>query len=269
MFGLTPDQFMGKTSMDPHWKVIHEDGSDFPGVQHPSMEALRTGKPVLDVVAGVFNPYKEDYVWLNINAIPQFKAGEKKPYQVFVTMHDITARIRLEEQLKHLSLHDPLTGLYNRTVLEQKVEDEINRATRYNHTLSVFMLDIDHFKTINDTYGHQAGDSVLRSFSKVLEGSVRNADYVSRYGGEEFVIILPETPIAKAEELAERMRNMIAEHLIPIGDGKVLNITASIGVSSFPEHGESWEDLLNAADSAMYSAKDDGRNCVRVAKNTI
>jgi two-component system, sensor histidine kinase and response regulator len=99
MFGLTRDQFMGKTSMDPSWKVIHEDGSDFTGEQHPSMEALRTGKPVQNVIAGVFNPRKENYVWQSINAIPQFKAEEDKPYQVFVTLHDITERKRSEEAL--------------------------------------------------------------------------------------------------------------------------------------------------------------------------
>ena len=100
IFGLTRDQFLGRTAMDSRWKVIHEDGSDFPGEQHPSMGALRTGKPVRGVVAGVFNPRKDDYVWLNISAIPQFKAGEDRPYQVFVTLHDITERKRAEEALK-------------------------------------------------------------------------------------------------------------------------------------------------------------------------
>jgi len=106
MFGLTRDQFMGRTSMDPKWKIVREDGSDFPGDQHPSMEALRTGKPVHDVIAGVFNPLKKDYTWLSINAIPQFKAGENKPYQVFVTLHNITklkqAEAELEKHQKHL-----------------------------------------------------------------------------------------------------------------------------------------------------------------------
>jgi PAS domain S-box-containing protein len=100
MFGLTRDQFLGRTSMDPRWKVIHEDGSDFPGEHHPSMEALRIGKSVHGVVAGVFNPRKEDCVWLSINAIPQFRPGEDKPYQVFVTLHDISERKQAEEELK-------------------------------------------------------------------------------------------------------------------------------------------------------------------------
>ncbi len=100
MFGLNEDQFLGRTSFDPEWKVIHEDGSNFPGDQHPSMVALRTGKPVLNVTAGIFNTHRQDFVWLNINAIPQFKNGDSKPYQVFVTLHDITNLRKTEEELR-------------------------------------------------------------------------------------------------------------------------------------------------------------------------
>jgi len=100
MFGLTKDQFLGRTSLDPEWKVIHEDGSDYPGDKHPSMVALKTGKPVLNKIAGVFNTKKKEYVWLNINAIPQFKDGETKPYQVFVTLHDISELKKAEENLR-------------------------------------------------------------------------------------------------------------------------------------------------------------------------
>lgn len=100
MFGLTKDQFLGKTSLDPAWKVIHEDGSDYPGQDHPSMIALKTGKPVLNKIAGVFNPLKNDFLWLNINAIPQFRCGETMPYQVFVTLHDITELKLTQERLR-------------------------------------------------------------------------------------------------------------------------------------------------------------------------
>jgi len=100
IFGLTYDQFMGRNSLDPQWKVIHEDKSEFPGEEHPSMVALMTGKPVRNVVAGVYNPQKNDFVWININAIPQFKPGEDKPYRVFVTVHDITAIKQTEGALQ-------------------------------------------------------------------------------------------------------------------------------------------------------------------------
>ncbi|NNG01508.1 MAG: PAS domain S-box protein, partial [Desulfobacteraceae bacterium] len=100
MFGLTRDQFLGKALIDPGWKVIREDGSDFPGEQQPSMESLQTGKPVKNKIIGVFNPNRNEHVWLNIDAIPQFKEGEEKPYRVFVTMHDITERKKSEEKLR-------------------------------------------------------------------------------------------------------------------------------------------------------------------------
>ena len=185
---------------------------------------------------------------------------------VVVNSHDITEWKRTEDKLKHLATHDSLTGMYNRKVLEQRLRNELLRAARYNHDVSVFMIDLDHFKPINDTYGHQVGDDVLIAIAKVLEGSIRKTDSAARYGGEEFIIILPETPLSEAEELAERLRSHIADHVIPIDDGREIKITASIGVSTFPAHGASWEDLLNTADSAMYEAKEAGRNCVRVAK---
>ncbi len=100
IFGLTLDQLQGRTSMPPAWRVVHEDGSEFPGETHPSWLALKTGKEIRDVTAGIFNPKKKDYVWVSINAIPEFRAGEDKPYQVFVTVHDITERKHAEETLR-------------------------------------------------------------------------------------------------------------------------------------------------------------------------
>ncbi len=180
-----------------------------------------------------------------------------------VTVIDITRRKQEEEKLKYLAVHDPLTGLPNRNELERRINEETSRATRYNHLLSVFMLDIDHFKQINDTHGHRVGDSVLCSISRVLERSIRKIDFVARYGGEEFVIVLPETPLVKAEELAQRLLNQIAEFTFPIDDDKEFNLTISIGIATFPEHAQSWVYLLETADLAMYAAKKAGRNQVK------
>jgi len=179
---------------------------------------------------------------------------------------EFSERKQAEAKLEHMATHDPLTGVYNRQVLEQQLSDEINRANRYNHTLSIFMLDIDYFKPVNDTYGHQAGDTVLRSFAEVVGNSIRNTDFLARYGGEEFVVILPETPFTEAIELAERLCNLIAEHSCPIADHKELNITASIGVAAFPDYAKSWQDLLNVADNTMYAAKKAGRNQVKTPR---
>lgn len=176
---------------------------------------------------------------------------------------DITVRKQAEDKALYLSLHDPLTGLYNRRVLEERIDQEINRAERYERSLSVFMVDLDHFKRVNDTYGHKSGDIVLCRIAKVLESSIRKTDYVARYGGEEFVVVLPETPLSVAFELAERLCEQIAECHIPISNTQTIQLTASIGVSCFPDHHHTWEGLIETADAAMYCAKRAGRNRVR------
>ncbi len=181
---------------------------------------------------------------------------------------DITERKQAEAELERLVTHDPLTGLYNRKALDERLTSEIIRATRYDRPLSIFALDIDHFKQVNDTHGHQAGDAVLRSFAEVINKSIRNMDCAARYGGEEFLVILPETPLSNAKNLAERLRSKIAENHIQIEKNKVLNVTASIGVATFPKHAKSWRDLLKVADIAMYAAKKNGRNRVHTADNS-
>ncbi|MCU7829291.1 MAG: diguanylate cyclase [Candidatus Thiodiazotropha sp. (ex Myrtea sp. 'scaly one' KF741663)] len=263
LFGITRDQFLGKTSMDPQWKVIQEDGSDIPGEQHPSMLAIQTGKPVKGAILGIFNPQRKHHVWLNVTAIPQFLPGEDSPYQAFVTMHDISARKQTEEILKQQATHDSLTGLYNRKELEIRLLSETESAIRYNHKLSVFMLDIDHFKRINDNYGHQVGDIVLKSLSSRLEHSIRSTDYAARYGGEEFVVVLSETSLTQAEEVAERLCEQVAGYPVSVKEAKEIKLTISIGIATFPDHAESWEELLKAADMAMYAAKKAGRNQVK------
>ncbi len=175
----------------------------------------------------------------------------------------IAERKQDEEKLEYLATHDSLTELYNRRVLERRMTEEMDRATRYGHVISACMLDIDHFKSINDTYGHQAGDNVLQNVAKIFKNTIRKTDYVVRYGGEELFAILPETWLAKAKELAERLRSHIANHPFPIEGNKELKLTVSIGIATFPEHAKSWQELVEVADSTMYTAKKAGRNQVR------
>ncbi len=177
---------------------------------------------------------------------------------------DITERKLAEEEMKYMVNHDALTGLYNRRVVVQQLSNDINRANRYQHPISVFMLDIDHFKAVNDTYGHQTGDEVLHSFAQIIKNSIRNTDYAARYGGEEFVIVLPQTALEKAHEMAERLLAKIVQFDFPVGSGKTIKLSASIGVAAFPQSEQSWEQLINCADKAMYLAKESGRNQVVV-----
>ncbi|MCU7801511.1 MAG: GGDEF domain-containing protein, partial [gamma proteobacterium symbiont of Lucinoma myriamae] len=174
---------------------------------------------------------------------------------------DISYRKQMEKELEFRARHDCLTGLFNRMELEKECQEEITRARRYQHSFSIFLVDIDYFKQINDKYGHLSGDQVLQQFAAFLQKTVRVTDYVARYGGEEFVVILPETTLKKAEELAERLRIQTTELTTSLKQTDI-KITVSIGISSYPEHGESYEQILEAADTAMYQSKTGGRNSV-------
>lgn len=163
---------------------------------------------------------------------------------------------RLYEQTKSSSLHDPLTGLANRRFLQIQMEKSFEAAKRYGERLSVVMLDIDHFKRYNDTRGHLEGDKLLARVAEVLVKELRNADYVFRYGGEEFFCMLPETDLPMAVEVAERLR-----HAVEAGT----DVTISLGVSSFNEEVADKESLIKMADNALYQAKQNGRNRVETA----
>ena len=180
-------------------------------------------------------------------------------------LRDITERKKTEKQLRHLAGHDALTGLYNRRVLEQRLEEEIQRSIRYDKPLTLFFLDIDHFKQVNDRYGHHAGDDLLRQLGQKLKANMRSVDLAARYGGEEFVLMMPELSGATSETMAERLCAEIAAHSFVLQDDLKLHITISIGLAWYPQHGATAGTLLDAADHAMYQAKLDGRNRIRIA----
>jgi len=164
-------------------------------------------------------------------------------------------------ELHELSITDSLTGLYNRKHLMEVLMKEVARAERYQRPLALLMIDVDHFKVYNDTYGHLAGDKVLRNIAAIFRGCIRESDCVGRYGGEEFLIILPETVAEGAGRLGDRIRSRLAEEDFPAGS-QTVKITISGGIASFPGNGRSSESLLRSADAALYQAKDRGRNRV-------
>ena len=161
---------------------------------------------------------------------------------------------------------DGLTGLANRRLLAERLEDELERATRNGTSISLVMADIDNFKQINDTFGHQTGDEVLRRFAAALERSVRETDLAARYGGEEFVVLLPGAKLVNAARAAEQMRKAAAELSLPGRNGEVATFTVSFGVAEFPTYANA-EALIAAADAALYQAKRSGKN--RVASSTV
>ena len=171
---------------------------------------------------------------------------------------DVTKYKKMEEELRHLSVVDVLTNAYNRRYFTQKLEEEIERARRTDGKFSLVMLDIDRFKRINDNFGHNAGDLVLKSMTEMIKNRIRKIDTLARWGGEEFVILLPDTTVNNAARLAEELRESLSQMDIP-GVGRV---TASFGVAGYCP-GDNVDSLVNKADNMMYEAKAAGRNCVR------
>lgn len=184
---------------------------------------------------------------------------------VVVAFQDITERKSMEDMLRRMATHDPVTGIPNRRSLDNRLTEEFERASRYDRPMGVLMMDLDHFKRVNDSFGHQAGDRVLQQFAELLAKALRSSDYLGRYGGEEFVVVLPETSVDQALVFAQRLRTLIASTLLSVSEEQTLNISASIGIGAYPDHGENVREILYMADSAVYLAKRQGRNRVEVA----
>lgn len=167
---------------------------------------------------------------------------------------------RDEEVMRRLATHDGLTGLYNHRMFYALLEEELLRTKRFNRPLSLLMIDIDHFKGVNDTHGHQAGDTILHDLSELLSREARGVDRVCRYGGEEITVMLPETDVDAASVIAERLRAAVEAQSFDIDQGNTLRITVSIGVATWPNHANNVQALVAAADAALYAAKQGGRN---------
>lgn len=221
-------------------RIVRQDGSMFWG--DVAITAIRDTAGILDAIIGV------------VIDITERKEAEALIQQV-------------NEQLKYQAICDPLTGLFNRRYLDETLRRELQRAARQCHPLAVVLLDIDHFKHVNDTYGHDAGDVVLQAVAEVLQSRTRSNDIVCRYGGEEFVLILPgaslEDTWRRAEELRTRIKYLVVKHY----DQSLETVTISAGIAVFPMHAASDEEMVKAADTALYRAKANGRDCVVVAES--
>jgi diguanylate cyclase (GGDEF)-like protein len=187
-------------------------------------------------------------------------ALQKANEQLRVDMEKIE---QLKEELREQAIHDPLTNLYNRRYLNETLPRELARVERDNNSLSVVISDIDHFKMINDTYGHPVGDKFLVNIASLMKKNARGSDIVCRYGGEEFLLVMPNTSLDAAAKRAEEIRQKCAEVIIQ-HEGKDLRITMSFGVATHPNHGKEAEEIIIKADAALYRAKAQGRNCTVV-----
>ena len=171
--------------------------------------------------------------------------------------------LAISDKMNSLIIREGLTGLFTRAYIRLRLEEEYYRSKRYDHPLSLLMIDLDNFKALNDRYGHTAGDHLLRYFSHLVVDTLRPSDIAARYGGEEFLVILPETTKEEAHEVAERLRSRISLYPFRIDSRKEdVQFTISIGISTHPDHGKSADDLITQADIALWAAKKDGKNKV-------
>ncbi len=238
----------------------------------------------LSAMTEVEQPHKNGSIVVSEVVASFLLDADGKPHAVLGVSRNITERRRVEAQLReandklrgqleeienlHVALQeqairDSLTGCFNRRYLDETLERELSRSRREGYPLSLVILDLDHFKQINDTYGHQAGDQALVVLAETLRADIRHEDVLCRYGGEEFIILMPHMPLATAAERAEAWRQKIADIRVPFGKFE-LTFTTSAGVAAYPDHGKTPDELSQSADLALYLAKNAGRNRVIV-----
>jgi diguanylate cyclase (GGDEF)-like protein/PAS domain S-box-containing protein len=234
------------------------------GLQCRHVEAQQTAYLCVPLVAqgeaiGIFN------VMLASSDPKPAEAKQNLALRVADHLGLALAKLNLQETLQNLSVRDPLTGLFNRRYMEESMERELRRAERQGEQVGVIMADIDHFKRFNDTFGHDAGDTILKEVAKVMGQHIRGSDIACRYGGEEFTIILQDIFPAIMQQRAEQLREAVRGITVYHGDRVLDTITLSLGVAIFPDHGDTHRAVLQAADVALYRAKQSGRDRVCLA----
>lgn len=253
----TPEAFLQAYQAETAWPFLDNDDREglfntlamHGQVNHLQMRMLPQNGPA---------------IWVEINARVRPPDTRHPDAKVEGVLSDITERKRMLEELRHLATTDSLTGLYNRRHFLELCQRELRRVGRYPNSVALLMLDADHFKNINDTYGHDAGDQVLRIISRLCRTHVRDVDIIGRMGGEELAILLPQTGYPAVLEVAERLRAAIAETTLPLKDGQMLRFTVSIGGCACNGRQPDLDALLKAADQALYVAKRNGRNRVEL-----
>jgi len=239
------------------WINQNPDTKDIPIIVLTAKTDVSEKVSVLEAGAHDYLPKPFDEAELNarIYAALRTKALQDELKQRNKQLVDLTKRLEV------MAITDPLTGIYNRRHFEEILKTEFVRATRYGHGLSCLMVDVDHFKRINDKYGHDTGDAVLKKVTELITSCLRKVDALARWGGEEFIVLLPETGVKGARSVAERILRCVSGHRFKkLPDSET--VTVSIGVSAIDGKTGSWEDLIKAADDALYRAKAKGRNRV-------
>jgi len=258
IFGWASNEALGQNLHD--LIALSEDARQ----AHKGMKIFaKTGKgPVIGSIMEFTARHKHGHTFPVERTVSSFRLRGR--WYAVGTLRDITKRVQSRQQLLELARTDGLTGLNNRKHFFELAEREVTRAARYGNPLTVLMIDLDHFKRVNDTYGHDAGDAVLRHFSQLMSEAMRDADILGRYGGEEFIVLMPQTDASQGREAGERLRRLVEESPTPWSGGSIHH-TASIGLAS-SRSVLALENLIKKADEAMYQAKHEGRNRVMAAE---
>jgi diguanylate cyclase (GGDEF)-like protein/PAS domain S-box-containing protein len=253
--GFTPEEMIG-TKLASYYETPEE--------RKKIVQAIIKGGGKATQVEAALKHKNGNIVWVSTSAYTRY-GEDGTPIYIEGIARDITDRKRIEDQLVALSRTDVLTGAYNHGHFMDKSEDTIKVMKRYGHSASLIMMDLDYFKNINDQYGHHAGDMALKAFAEVCRNEIREPDIFGRLGGEEFALMLPQTPLEQARILAERIRKATAAIRLPVDD-HIIGITVSIGFAAVGTKDRALENALRRADRAMYKAKKDGRNKVCEAR---
>ena len=229
--------------------------------QRPNLVHFKSYQPITGLA---------DEMYQNVTTLP-LRSATGKTDHVCLIIYDVTGvavnKRQLESantKLQELALRDGLTGLLNRRYWESCLEREFARHQRYDNPVSLVIFDIDHFKRVNDTYGHQTGDEVIRSVAEITSRLARETDFAGRYGGEEFVVLLPGTHLEGAAQFAERLRQAVEQQVLDY-QGSPLSYTISLGVATISDDMANYQILLERADKALYASKEQGRNRVTLA----
>lgn len=259
----------------PYERIRPDDGDDGLMTNQPILLTVmqRVKNPVqfIQRVQALYGDYNaRDYCEIELKdgrTLERHSAGLRNDRGEYLGrvwfFRDITRHKQAEAELKELASRDPLTGVMNRGYFFQRATEELNRARRFNHPLAALMIDLDHFKYINDHFGHAAGDQVLKTVCERCDDVLRNIDVFGRLGGEEFSVLMPESGLPAARAVAERLRAVVASQAVAV-QGRTIRCTISAGVSLARSNDNSVEDALRRADDALYCAKRGGRNRVEV-----
>jgi diguanylate cyclase (GGDEF)-like protein/PAS domain S-box-containing protein len=256
-------ELVGNTIADPGWHVVHEDGSPMAVEEFPVTVTLSTGAAQSAQIMGLYRP-DNSHTWISVNTQGVFEANEELPRAVVISISDVTERRRFEAELRFLADHDALTGLPNRRRFHEELSRHLAFTARYGGDGAALLLDLDNFKYLNDTQGHKAGDQYLVTLAGVLQERLRQTDVVARLGGDEFGILLPAAGPVQARKVAEAIQQAVREHA-PVLEGQPVKLSTTIGIACFGRVATEPEELMAAADMAMYEAKEAGRDRIGMA----